>query len=496
MRIKIHLLIAVLLMTSMIFACSSEEKSMLYKAEKELFHARKLNSELPPGSARMEFVDRAVESYRTIVDQYLSYADSVDGMEKIVVSSQMELAELEFRTGDLKNAIDDFQKAYSIAGNIPEARANALWSAAFISEQTGDISNAISLFKKFSDEFLNSEKIEKTSRMNRRYLLVPIRLSKLYSGSATENEKSAWLSKGERIYRDIISTTKDAALLRETQYNLVTALLEQQKWGDAMALLKEMEKLYLTAADRPSILFLEAKIEMDGLNHPEKAASIFMTIVEEFPESQETVSALLIVAGIHQRAKRYNEAEKIYNQVIKEHKSSANGVVEATWQLANISETQGRWIDASLHYKSIYTSFPTTLQGMESPLRIASHFEKLGETDAAENAYNRALEHYDMLSAKEYETGIRIMAEEYGIRTLSLQKKWEKTAERLLSLPGKYPEYPRFAQNFLTAASIYEKELGNKEKAVETLEKCVERYPETTLSKEAKKHINRMKGQK
>ncbi|MBN2184716.1 MAG: tetratricopeptide repeat protein [Candidatus Krumholzibacteriota bacterium] len=493
MKKRMNLLAAVLLMAAMVFACSSEEKSLLYKAEKELFHARKLNRELPSGTTNREFVDRTVESYRSIVDRYSSYADSVDGMELIVVSSQMELAELEFRTGSLKSAIDDFQKAYSISGNIPKARANALWSSAFISEQIGDIPSAISLFEKFSDEFLGSGDIEKTSMMNRRYLLVPIRLSKLYLGPDMKNKRSAWLSRGEMIYRDIISTTADPSLLKETRFNLVTALLEQRKWDSAMALLKEMEEQYPTVKDRPSIMFIEAKIEMDGFGNQDKAASILTAIIKEFPDSQETVTALLMLGQIHQEAKRYDEAEKIYNQVIKEHASSASGVVEATWQLANISDKRGNWVDASLHYKSIYTSFPTTFQGMESPLMIAMHFEKLGEADAAKNAYERALEHYDMMTAKEYDAGIRIKAEEYFIRTLSLQKKWEKTAERLLSLPARYPQYPRLAQSFLTAASIYEKELGDKGKAVEALERCVEMYPESNVSKEAEKHINRMK---
>ncbi len=493
MRIKTDFLTAILLVSGLTLGCSSDERSVLYEAEKELFKARKLNRELPQPYSDREFIENAVESYRAIVDRYSSYADSIDGIEMIVVSSQMELAELEFRTGALKSAIEDFQKAYAIAGNIPEARANALWSAAFISEQTGDAQSAITLFEKFYEEYLGADDLEKTSRMNRRYLLVPIRLSKLHSGPAMENERASWLSKGETIYRQIISTTADSSLLKEMRFDLVTTLLEQRKWDGAMSLLKEMETQYPSADDKPSILFIEARVEMDGFNDPGRASATLKKLIEEFPGSRETVSALLTLGGIHKNAGRYDEAAEIFDRVIEEYKSSASGVVEATWQLAGISEARGDWVDASLKYKSIYTSFPTTLQGMESPLKIATHFQMLGETEAAAGAFDTALEHYLALTADKYDAGVRIMAEEYYIRALSLQKRWSEAAERLLTLPARYPQYPRFAQSYLTAASIYEKELGDLEKALDALERCVELYPETGLSKEAEKQIDRIK---
>ncbi|MBN2070084.1 MAG: tetratricopeptide repeat protein [Candidatus Krumholzibacteriota bacterium] len=490
---KINICIVILMVFLAISACSSGEKSTLYRAEKELFEARKLNRELKPGSTSNEFIEKAVGSYRSIVDRYSSGAGSVEGMEMIVVSAQIELAELEFRAGDLENSIADFQKAYLLADNIPEAKANALWSAAFISEQNGDASEAIRLFEKFSEEYLGRNTIEKTSRMNTRYLLVPVRLSNLYNFLGRQEEGSAALGKGEQSYRAILSKAKDPVLVRETQYNLVTVLLEQKKWGDALALVREMENLYRNEKDRPALMFLEAKIEMEGFDRQEKASAIFTSIVDEFPDAQETVPALLMIAGIHQGSGRYKEAEEVYNRIIRDHKSSGSGVVEATWQLANISEIQGRWIDASLHFKSIYTSFPTTLQGMESPLRIAAHFEDNGEKDAADNAYERALEHYETLLSRENPLGIRIMAEEYAVRILSLQKKWKEAAERLTTLPDKYPEYGRFAQNYLTAASIYEKELGDREKAIETLQACVERYEGSDLAVEAQRHLERIR---
>ncbi len=474
-------------------ACTGGEKKKLYNAEKALFEARRLNDELTLASMDREFLGRTLESYRSVVNNYSSYSGKIDGMETVIVSAQIELAELEFRAELLKDAINDFRKAYTLASNIPKARANALWSSAYLSEQAGNHVDAISLFEQFSGEFLSFQEAGKTAIMNRRYLLVPIRLATLYSNSLSGAKSSKWLGEAEKLYEHIITTASDSSLIREMSFNLITACLQGQKWTKAFDLIQKMEETYDNAADLPPLLFLKGKIELNGFAQPARAIKTFESIDENYPGSPEAVSALLMVAGIHLQAERLSKAGEIYSRIIDEHEDTDNGVTEATWQLANIAESEGKWIDASLYYKSVYTRFPGTIQGMESPLRIASHFVDQGEKNAADGAFSKAMEHYQKLASARYNPGIRIMAEEYYVRALTLQGKWAEAASYLLSLPAKYPDYHKFGQSFLMAASIHENELGDTEKAVQILQNCIERYAETELADEAEKQIKRIK---
>ncbi len=474
--------------------CSGNDSREMYRAEEAIYKARKMNNELPVATMNPAFLEKTVDAYRTIVTDYGKYSGRIDGMRELVLSAQMELAELEFRAGMLTAARDDFGTAYDMAAGIPEARANALWSRAYICREAGDTGTAITLFGQFAEEYLTAEKAPETARMNRRYLVTPLRIAELHLGSGNDREAAKWLERAERIFGELAASDPDSSLVREAHYNLVTAYLQGRKWNEAVDEIARMKNIYDNPVDTPSLLFLEARIQIDGFNSPAQGLLILDRIVTDHPRSGEAVSALLTSGGIHFRAREFRKAEESYRKVLDEYKDAGAALAEATWQIAQIEEEEGRWLDASLHYKSIYTDFPGTLQGMESPLRIIRHFREIGEQQAMTGAFEKALEHYKKLSSDRYNTSIRIMAEEYYVRALTEQKKWKEAADHLLALPLKYPDYQGFNQNYLLAASIYEKELGDLEKASELLRDCARRYPNTGLADEAGKQLERIEG--
>ena len=99
--------------------CGGENKSPTYEAEKALFDARKHASELTFPTLNMEFLNRTLTAYRKIINDYSGDTKSIEGMDLIVVTAQMELAELEFRASMLEDARKDFLHAFEIAGNGP-----------------------------------------------------------------------------------------------------------------------------------------------------------------------------------------------------------------------------------------------------------------------------------------------------------------------------------------------------------------------------------------
>jgi len=476
--------------------CVESEKPPTYNAEKDLFEARRQAGELTFPTLNREFLNRTIGAYRKIVEDYSKGSKDIEGMEIILVTAQMELAELEFRAAMLEDAAEDFLQAYEIAEGVPEARANALWSAAYIYRENGDAGKAMELFARFHEEFLSGGRAAATAEMNRRYLLTPVRLAEICRSLADGACAKRWLGEAERLYLSLIDSSDPDGLGKEARYNLVSTYLLAERWAQAKETIREMRELYGQGADIPSLLYLEARIELDGFRDRARAIAVFDRIVEEHPGSREAPTALLMKGNILMADEKLGAAAIAYGRVLEEYGETEAELAEASWQLAILEERRENWIEASLHYKSVYTNFPTSIQGLEAPLRIASHYRATGEKDALETAVERAIEHYEKLSSHQYSEAVRIIAEEYHVRTLVEDGQWERAAGRLLSLPDRYPQYHRFKENYLMAASIYENEIGDEERAAGILADCTAKYPGTPLAEEAQKQLDRIRGSK
>ena len=475
-------------------ACGSRPGDERYAAEKKLFKARKLREQVVSGGMRPEFLARAADAYRAIVSEYASAAAASKGIEEIVVAAQMELAELEFRGGLLQESRSDFEKAIDYARGVPPARANALFSAAVISEELGESDSAARFYERFFGEFLAPDSVAGTARMNSRYLTVPIKLADLAARNERPIDAARWYREAERTYTGLIAADTDPGLLKESRFNLLAVYLQQKSWDRGLELSRELRELYPQPQDVSSALYVEAIIQESGLARTAEARATYFSIAERFPREREAAAALIAAAGIDRRAGRFADARALYERVVGSYRDRPSEAVEAGWQLAEMDERAGRWEEASLRYKSIYADYPETLQGFEAPLRIARAYEKKGEANAATAAYERALEHYEKLAGGQRRMSTRIMAEEYAVRTLAERKRWREAADRLAKLPDRYPDYTPFRENYLRAASIHERELGDPEGAARLLETCVAKYPDTELARAAARELARLRG--
>jgi hypothetical protein len=74
------------------------------------------------------------------------------------------------------------------------------------------------------------------------------------------------------------------------------------------------------------------------------------------------------------------------------------------------------------------------------------------------------------------------------------ENKWEEAVEKLLGQIEKYPNFTPIKQNYLTAASICEMELGDRARAAAILAECAEKHSGTDLAAEAEKQLKRIRG--
>ncbi len=330
--------------------------------------------------------------------------------------------------------------------------------------------------------------------MNPRYLVTPLKLADLATRAGRADEAARWYREAENVYSRVIAIEKDPRILKEARFNLLTVHLQRKSWTRGLALARELRERYPEPRDVSSVLFIEATIQENGLGRPAEARATFVSIAERYPREREAPAALLAAALIDRGAGRPGGARALYERVIDSYSGRPGEAVEASWQLAQMDEREGRWEEASLRYKAIYADYPETLRGFEAPLRVARAYVSKGEPDAATAAYDRALAHYEKLAGEQRRQSTRIMAEEYVVRTLAERKRWREAAELLVKLPDRYPDYSPFRENYLRAASIHERELADAEGAARILEACVAKYPGTELARVAGDELERLRG--
>lgn len=477
---------------ALLAACGSDRGEPRYAAEKLLFKARKLREDVVAGGMKPEFVPRALDAYRAVVTAYVDSAATNAGLETIVVTAQMELAELEFRARLLRESRADFERAIEIARRTPPARANALYSAGVISEELGEYDRAIGFYERFHQAFLPPDSLASTARMNPRYLAAPLKIAELERRAGRDGEADRWCREAERIYRRLLETETEPGLVKETRFNLLATLVQRRAWKDALALAGELEGLYPEPGDRSAVRFVEAKILESGAGDAARARETYVAVTDAYPKEREAALALLAAAAIDHGRGRAADERRLLERIVAEYGERVSEVVEAHWRLAVLDESAGKWEDASLRYKSIYTNYPETLQGFEAPLRVAASYASKGERDAADGAYERAIEQYRRLAGERYRLSTRVMAEEYLVRALVETKRWREASDALLALPDRYPDYAPFRENYLRAASIQERELKNPAAAARLLEACAAKYPGTDLARAAEKELARL----
>jgi TolA-binding protein len=475
--------------------CSGKAKDAAYNAEREFYEARKLRMELSdqwvvPGT---EFLDRTLLAYQNLLARYTPQMYEVDGLENIVVTAQMDLAEIYFQAAMLPEARREFEKAFEIAKHVRDARIAALYSAAHLSEQIEEPDSAITLFERFNNLFLDSENVIQTAGLNVQYLTTPLKLAELYASMGDQKSEQQWLRKAESFYRNLIVGTNDPEILKTVRYNLLTTLLQDRQWQKALDLLREFLFVYTEGSEHGALLFLEGKIYQDGFKQPRKAYELFKKLHDDHPDLPQASSALLSAAAEAKELGQLDLAVELYKQVLEEYPSESSVMAEAQWELAVIDEERGDWIDASSRYRLLNKEYPTTIQGLEAPLRIAYRYRKNNEKDLAKTAFERALGGYEKVLSYQYSLPVKILAEEYVVRTLVEMERWQDAVDRLLSLPKKYPSYLKFQMNYLTAASILADKLKDTETARLTLNKCIERYPGSKAASLAAEQLKNLK---
>lgn len=472
-------------------SCAEEERVVVYRAEKMLYGADKMKAAVMATMipSRSEFLDPTISAYRDVVARFAGRTDDAKGIENVVLTAQLSIARLELDTDRVAQARRDFLAVLDIRGVLPEARMDALFSAAKISKQMREPERAFELYEQFYGDYLSLEKASATVSRQPEYLETPLELARLSRRIGRKDEEVLWLQTAETLYEYIIDTEPEAAVLEATRFKLLDALVGLKKSDRALELSRTLTNLYRDDASRTALLLLEARVHEVGKRDPHAAEDLYRHIYEQYPTSADAPSAMLAHAALRASQRDTTAARQLYERVVSTYKGRPDIAARAKWQVALMAEASGNWVDASLRYKAIARQYPGTDAAFDAPMRLASGYLRLGAQDAADSAYERALEDYRKIAQGRYPVVTRLVAEERVLEVLTMERRWEDAVRHLVDVARRYAAFERTQQNYITAADICGNELGDEQRADHLLADCIEKFPGTDAARKAQAEL-------
>ena len=224
----------------------------------------------------------------------------------------------------------------------------------------------------------------------------------------------------------------------------------------------------------------------------------YKKVIKQYPSSSLTPKIPLQIGRIYTYKKDYQKAREIFGEIVKKYSQDPELCAEATANVGWTYELEKDWPPALATYEKIIAQYPLTETGMNTPVYIASYYERNNDAAQAGTAYQKAISFYKKVSAEYPNSGydfaaLRILSSSY----FSLQE-WEKGIKTLGKILVNYPtkEYLNAQRADLiikTINTIAITQLQNYDIPMDIYQEFVEKHPKHPLAKVLKQIISQLK---
>jgi TolA-binding protein len=280
--------------------------------------------------------------------------------------------------------------------------------------------------------------------------------------------------------------------------NQANILVKQGRYRDADALLALAASLDEAGDYVPGILFTQASIRQQGLNDHAGAIALLRRLQREYREDARAPGALLQIGIAFHDAGSADSALAAFDQVERMYPTKPEVVSQAQLLAASVVESAGNWEAALSRYRAVSTRYPRTSAGLLAPLQIAAHYEKRGDAAATEATLRQAAAEYERiareLAGEPSHHDLVLAALDHLADVWSRLGRWQDAVQVLLTRAEDFPGDYRSPLAYVRAASIQEERLHDRQAAVSTLERLMQRYPDLPLSRRAQEKIDLLQG--
>ena len=214
----------------------------------------------------------------------------------------------------------------------------------------------------------------------------------------------------------------------------------------------------------------EQKSEKD----PVGAATIYLRVASEFPQSGRATTALMNAATMYVRGGKPEEAVKVYGTVVDKYPNAAEAST-AAWSAGKLYESAALWDQASRYYQLLADRWPKDTHAADALYNAGLLREHLGDTKSAILAYSEYSKRYKAREdAKEVAFRVGVVLSESG--------QHEAAAKAFADFAHEHPAGPQ-AIDALSRAGAELIASGQYKRAAEPLDKAVSTYKKTTGEK-------------
>ncbi len=217
----------------------------------------------------------------------------------------------------------------------------------------------------------------------------------------------------------------------------------------------------------------------------ERVVNTLNKFAQKYPKSNLAVDAEFNIARLYIVKEEYDKARTQLRMLVDKYSKSAGICSEAVFLIGNSYEIEDKWNLALEQHKKIMQEYPTTPRGLDIPIYIAQHYKIKYQPDKMIAAFQEAIGHYKALADKYPNSQLGLRAHMLIGECYIALKDWQNAINSFNIIIEKYKDKANLDGVFMDMALIYNRELKDKVKAKETLERLIKDYPRSRWVKTA-----------
>ncbi len=224
----------------------------------------------------------------------------------------------------------------------------------------------------------------------------------------------------------------------------------------------------------------------------ERVVNVLNRFSQKHPQTNLAVNAEFNIARLYIVKEEYSEARTQLKSLINKYSKTEGVVSEAMFLIGNSYEIEDRWNLALEQYKRIMQEYPVTSRGFDIPVYIARHYKVKYQPDRMIAAFQEAIGHYKALADKYPNSPLALNADNLVAQCYVELKDWQDAINSFNTVIEKHKGKIAVDGILMNMALIYSRELKDRVKAKEMLERLIKEYPQSRLIKVAQALIKEL----
>jgi tetratricopeptide (TPR) repeat protein len=479
----------IILMASLLGSgCSSDRgKSIVFKAEKLYRDAEKLNEK---ASIKPELIDPSLKS--RIKDAYLMVAnycwknidslptsgfpDERKDLESVWFLATNRLTRIYTEENKFDSAILVIHQLQNFTNLEGKALLSIKLSLARAMQAQADWDGAMNIYRSLIDTFYPP--VDNDNKIMYQVINLPLEIIRVYNllgdtGQVAEQSQSA-----ENYYRRLIKEWPNSTLETAARSDLARLYHDEKKWDKSIENLSLIKDSTGTVNIQAALMI--AGITATGKKNYTRAIGMYNDLLLRVADTAKVYPDIMMRKGIVLfENKQYNECRRLMAQINDDFPAFYRSNSLPQKYISMSFEKLGDWDRAENEYRWLIDNYPTSQAAFDAYLNIIDHYDLENNRESAQNWYQQAEKFYNTMASRYSGTAVEASAISYLAEIAKRRKKWDNSADLMISIYNKFPKSDIGQQSIVKAASIYRDKLKNPQKADSLISRLkTELYPD------------------